>query len=703
MAAEDQLASLIERNSALFTTYEQWANAQVMLFAGKIDDPESFNAEGGKTGALGYYPVINVSGQTMYVPSLARLQVIAASSSDLGAVEAILSETVTARDSALAASSEAVATVASKAGKLELKSAMTAPLRLAMQGGVYPIIVGGRRLPLAMDRFGRVIGSLIAPSELPAVITNGVMPLARDRDGKSLVWLDMRRRRLRSVGDDLDREDSIPSPFAVLAGRHAIQTVGVEGQVYNPSSATAPIAYDASVTDPGGTAVRQVFMCDGARVQRLTASQVDCFNPQVIAPGVVRYARADGRIGIARAARGELMASATLKMHCLHGQSLAGGSSSFAPGTQPNLRQPPESRVRMFNGGVRAAFGTGAYNAANFTSFVDAKEALGTDNLLSDTGMTAFGFALTRDQGGEVLVTSTGVGGAAYDVIGPGTQPWANMVYGMGRAAAIAGTAVIESLHWRHGESQEDDDAAAYATKINGAHSQFITDAQAATGQATIPVMLLQQINRMEASGRPAGPLAYRLDGPGWAVANIATGADTTKLTIGPQYPSEFGDQYHMTPNGYDFMATHAAKAFLRNKLRRWQPLHAKSALRMGRIVELTFGGGWLDWGGALTLDTSLVSDPGAFGFSWYDTAGIITVQNVQVVSRTMVRLVLSAVPVTAGGVGIAFFAASELDVQGPTTGLRSCLRDNDPAGCPVTGRPLHNYAISQIIGATTP
>lgn len=73
MAAEDQLAALLERNGALFTTYEGWANAQTMLLAGTLDDPDSFNAEGGKTGALGYYPVINVSGQTIYVPCIDRI------------------------------------------------------------------------------------------------------------------------------------------------------------------------------------------------------------------------------------------------------------------------------------------------------------------------------------------------------------------------------------------------------------------------------------------------------------------------------------------------------------------------------------------------------------------------------------------------------------------------------------------------------
>jgi len=74
MAIDDQLASLLAQNADLFASYEDWSNAQVMLLAGSITDPNSFNAQGGKTGALGYYPVVNVSGQTIYVPCMDRLK-----------------------------------------------------------------------------------------------------------------------------------------------------------------------------------------------------------------------------------------------------------------------------------------------------------------------------------------------------------------------------------------------------------------------------------------------------------------------------------------------------------------------------------------------------------------------------------------------------------------------------------------------------
>lgn len=90
MSTETQLAELLGRNADLFAAYEQWASGQIMLLAGSVDDPDSFNSDGGKTGALGYYPVVNVSGQTIYVPSLARLQAMAVGSADPAALEALL-------------------------------------------------------------------------------------------------------------------------------------------------------------------------------------------------------------------------------------------------------------------------------------------------------------------------------------------------------------------------------------------------------------------------------------------------------------------------------------------------------------------------------------------------------------------------------------------------------------------------------------
>jgi hypothetical protein len=92
MAIDDQLAVLLAQNADLFATYEEWANGQIMLLAGTVDDPNSFNEAGGKTGALGYYPVVNVSGQTVYVACIARLKATALGGANAAVLEGLMGQ-----------------------------------------------------------------------------------------------------------------------------------------------------------------------------------------------------------------------------------------------------------------------------------------------------------------------------------------------------------------------------------------------------------------------------------------------------------------------------------------------------------------------------------------------------------------------------------------------------------------------------------
>ncbi len=75
---DTRLGELVGRNEMLFSAYEQWTDQQTALIAGRLDDPASFNATGGKVPPLGYYPVTNASGQTVYMPCVERQQALSA-------------------------------------------------------------------------------------------------------------------------------------------------------------------------------------------------------------------------------------------------------------------------------------------------------------------------------------------------------------------------------------------------------------------------------------------------------------------------------------------------------------------------------------------------------------------------------------------------------------------------------------------------
>lgn len=76
--ATPTIAELLTRNAALFADMEQEQRGWSLILSGRIDDPDSFDAGGGKAGPLGYYPLRDASGVTQYRPCLARLAAIAA-------------------------------------------------------------------------------------------------------------------------------------------------------------------------------------------------------------------------------------------------------------------------------------------------------------------------------------------------------------------------------------------------------------------------------------------------------------------------------------------------------------------------------------------------------------------------------------------------------------------------------------------------
>lgn len=115
---DDMLSDLLAKNAALFAAYGEWSAGQIMLLAGTADDPNSFDKDGGKTGALGYYPVVNVSGQTIYVPCIARLKEIAlggANAETLAEVLGTANTKLALVDQALDATAGAIGDAAAKA------------------------------------------------------------------------------------------------------------------------------------------------------------------------------------------------------------------------------------------------------------------------------------------------------------------------------------------------------------------------------------------------------------------------------------------------------------------------------------------------------------------------------------------------------------------------------------------------------------
>ncbi|WP_370045464.1 MULTISPECIES: hypothetical protein [Salipiger] len=580
----------------------------------------------------------------------------------------------------------------------------------AIVGGVIPLLMIGDEIVVWLDMQGVLHAPGFTSGDSPfTAIKDGIAPLIYGADDRPIIWFDAKERRVRSIGDDQDWHAMIPGAFSVADAGGARVMLDASGELLAPSSHAAPTLYTAPVDDGGG-AVQQVFVADGASARRLTASRVDCHAPQMIAPGLARYARADGRIGLVRVPMGSVeIGGDEIIMLVLHGQSLAVGSTSYDP-TDPIYAYPASDHVLMFNGGVRTVSGLDGpggdpveYDPADYTELVPAYEVRVTS--ASETGLTTEGFSLSQEIGCDVLVQATGVGGVAWDQLNKGTVPWTNMLYGVTRGKALADAAArpfsVPVLHWQHGESQEDATSAEYRSIILTVLADFVSDVVSITGQSADPIVMVQQINRMEVSAY-SGIAAHQIEGPGQAVADLVQNPDPGVVVSAPQYVFEFGDDYHMLVESYVHSAAYDAKALRRHLYQDmpFRPLFAESVERVGKVIDVTVAGGWVDHGGAITIDTSYVTDPGMFGVVYADDTMSAAVARVEVTGRNRLTVWLTEEPTGATRrLGFAYFSESENDDQGRETGLRCCIRDNDPDACPVSGLPLHNYMISHTIG----
>lgn len=111
-----QLAALIEAYTGLKVPADQLLTGQFTYLSGTLDDPDSFDADGKPAtdpthGPLGYYPLLNGSGATAYVPCLRRVAALAS-----GAAPAFAAEAEASADAAAASETAAAASATSAAG-----------------------------------------------------------------------------------------------------------------------------------------------------------------------------------------------------------------------------------------------------------------------------------------------------------------------------------------------------------------------------------------------------------------------------------------------------------------------------------------------------------------------------------------------------------------------------------------------------------
>jgi len=164
-------------------------------------------------------------------------------------------------------------------------------------------------------------------------------------------------------------------------------------------------------------------------------------------------------------------------------------------------------------------------------------------------------------------------------------------------------------------------------------------------------------------------------------------------FVVAPKYMLGYvADGVHLTGDGERMLGEYYAKAWRRVLVdgEAWLPVSPRAVQRDGAVITVDF----IVPAPPLVLDTTLVTDPGTFGFGFGDTSGAApTIAAVAIVDDDTVSITLSAEPV-GGNKRLRYaMTGSAGAAAGPTTGARGNLRDSD-ATVSLAAYPLFNWCV---------
>lgn len=292
----------------------------------------------------------------------------------------------------------------------------------------------------------------------------------------------------------------------------------------------------------------------------------------------------------------------------------------------------------------------------------------------------------------DLLVSVHGIIGVGYSVLKKnGSMPaFANGINQAKAALALATAAgqsyVVRCVTNVHGESDHLGGNTNYEANLFEWQSDYETDVKAITGQPDPIPMLHTQFSSWTqystaTSAVAMAQLAAHVDKPGKIVL------------VGAKYHLPYvSDGVHLSNEGYRHMGEDYAKVYRRVILegQTWEPVHPKSVTRAGAVVTAKMHVP----APPLVLDTTLVTDPGSYGFEWSDASGAPpTITKVEITAPDTVQITLSAAP-TGTNKRLRYAYTGIIGAKaGATSGPRGNLRDSD-ATPSRSGYKLYNWGV---------
>lgn len=365
------------------------------------------------------------------------------------------------------------------------------------------------------------------------------------------------------------------------------------------------------------------------------------------------------------------------------GQSLSvGQAAGVVSATQPwsNL---------MFNTGVRA----GGNGLQSFVPLVEQSNGVYGETIASGLANRIALLTALADPNGIAsvqLVSTHGVGSATYAELRRDTQPYWN-----GLAQALAGwnlsiaqgtTYAVRAVAVLHGEADHVVGNEVYTADLIEWQADYERDLRELLGQPyPIPLFFCQMSSFTHYGSATSTIPAQQLE---------ATRERPDRIfLVGPKYFLRYvSDGVHLTASSQRRLGEYYARVYERVLLdgEPWRPLMPIEVELESDAIDVRFHVPTPP----LVLDTVAVTDPGHYGFEyWDDSETPPTITAVAITAEDTVRITLSEAPTALERrIRYAYTGLPNADA-GPDTGPRGNLRDSDPL-LGTNGIPLHNWSV---------
>lgn len=273
-----------------------------------------------------------------------------------------------------------------------------------------------------------------------------------------------------------------------------------------------------------------------------------------------------------------------------------------------------------------------------------------------------------RGERNRFLSFTAGVGSQNYANLKKGTQPYTNFMAALTKAVTLATglslTPKVLVVPIVHGES--DFSSKTYYADMLELWADLNADIKTRTGQSENIVMMMNQPSSFDQSNLGRSVVAQ---------AKLQTDYPTRFRVVGPNYNVDYSTDYlHLLPTGYNAQGQRFGPANdnMMFGAGDFTGVRLTNMVRTGNVIDLDID---VEVGPAV-LDTTTVTDPGNYGFTWSDTSSK-TISSVALTGDTTIRITLSGTPDPGGTLSYGMVGHVDAVTRVASTIPRGNLRDS--------------------------